>query len=84
MTFPTGLFPGYGTGKLAGCSLKELQEVKGIGRVKASQIVAFLEFNKRQGAARQDGLRIRCAEDVFNYVLPKPAALTGAFYGAAS
>ena len=65
----------YGAGKLAGCSLKELQEVKGIGRVKASQIVAFLEFNKRQGAARQDGLRIRCAEDVFNYVLPKTSCL---------
>lgn len=61
----------YGIGKLSGCSLKELQEIKGIGRAKACQIVALFEFNKRHNLAKQNGRPIKSSKDVFEYCLPK-------------
>ncbi len=36
----------YGIEKLSDSSLKELQEIKGIGPAKAMQILALFEFNK--------------------------------------
>ena len=61
----------YGIDKLSYCSLKELQEIKGIGKAKASQILALFEFNKRHNLAKQNGKPIRSAKDVFNYISPK-------------
>ena len=53
------------------CSLKELQQIKGIGRVKASQIIAIFELNKRFSGSRNDGKIIKSARDVFKYCYPK-------------
>lgn len=61
----------YGVDKLSSCSLKELQEIKGIGKVKASQIVALFEFNKRHNLPKPYGKPIKTAKDVFDYCSPK-------------
>ena len=61
----------YGIDKLSSCSLKELQEIRGIGKAKASQIIALFEFNKRHNLAKQNGKPIRSAKDVFDYCSPK-------------
>ena len=57
----------YGLDKLSECSLKELQEIKGIGFAKACQIQALFEFNKRHTTAKKTNGKITCAEDVFNH-----------------
>ena len=57
----------YGLDKLSECSLKELQEIKGVGPAKASQILALFEFNRRHVTAKKSNGKITCAEDVFNY-----------------
>lgn len=57
----------YGLDKLSGCSLKELQEISGIGLAKACQISALFEFSKRHDAARNNVRIIKCANDVFDY-----------------
>jgi len=56
----------YGMDKLSECSLKELQEIKGIGQVKAMQILALFEFNKRHNMAKKPVKKITCAQDVFD------------------
>ncbi|MDO8538289.1 MAG: DNA repair protein RadC [archaeon] len=61
----------YGIDKLCTCSLKELQEIKGIGNAKACQIVALFEFNKRHNLAKQNGKPIKTAKDVFDYCSSK-------------
>jgi DNA repair protein RadC len=61
----------YGVNKLSSCSLKELQEIKGIGKAKASQIIALFEFNKRHSLSKQNGKPIKSAKDVFDYAHPK-------------
>ena len=61
----------YGVSKLSSCSLKELQEIKGIGKAKASQIVALFEFNKRHSLSKQNGKPIKSAKNVFDYCSPK-------------
>jgi len=53
------------------CSLKELQEIKGIGFAKACQILALFEFNKRYNLAKQTSRHIKSAEDVFNHFYEK-------------
>jgi len=57
----------YGLGKLNELSLKELQEIKGIGPAKSMQIKALFEFNKRYSLAKRDGEPIQSARDVFEY-----------------
>ena len=61
----------YGVDKLSGCSLKELQEIKGIGKAKACQIVALFELNKRPNFSKQNGKPIKSARDIFEYCSPK-------------
>ena len=61
----------YGISKLSSCSLKELQEIKGIGKAKASQIIALFEFNKRHSLSKQNGKPIKSAKDVYDYCYPK-------------
>ena len=61
----------YSISKLSSCSLKELQEIKGIGKAKASQIIALFEFNKRHNLSKQNGKPIKSAKDVFDYAHPK-------------
>jgi len=51
-------------------SLEEIQQVKGVGRVKAIEIKAALELGKRLGAHRARGrLRIRKAEDAAHLLM---------------
>ena len=61
----------YNLNKLFGCSLKELQEIKGIGPSKAMQILAMAELGKRYNQLKQaenkDQRKISCAKDVFDY-----------------
>jgi len=58
----------YGIGKLPDLSLKELQKVKGIGPVKASQILSMFEFSKRCSTAKRNIVEIRNAKDVYDYI----------------
>src|SRR3989338_4917743 len=61
----------YGLDKLFECSLKEIQEIKGIGPSKAMQILAMAELGKRYNQLKQtedkDQRKISCAKDVFDY-----------------
>lgn len=57
----------YWLGKLNELSLKELQEIKGIGPAKSMQIKALFEFNKRHSLAKRDGEPVKSARDVFEY-----------------
>ncbi|MGV8152039.1 MAG: RadC family protein [Candidatus Nanoarchaeia archaeon] len=57
----------YSLANLFDCSLKELQEIKGIGPSKAMQILAIAEITKRINQAKNPLKRISCAQDVFNY-----------------
>ena len=61
----------YGVSKLSSCSLKELQEIKGIGKAKASQIIALFEFNKRFTISKNNGISIKSAKQVYEYIYPK-------------
>jgi len=56
----------YGLDKLLECSLKELQEIKGIGPSKAMQILTMVEIQKRISQAQKPIKKISCAEDVFH------------------
>ena len=60
----------YGLDKLSDLSLKELQEIKGIGPAKAMQIKALFEFNKRHAISKREGKPIKCAKDVYEYAQP--------------
>ena len=55
----------YGLDKLFDCSLKELQEIKGIGPSKAMQILTIAELQKRINQSKTPITKISCAEDVF-------------------
>ncbi len=55
---------------LAEVSLKELQNIRGIGKAKACQIIALFEFEKRYKSSKAKQ-NIKCARDVFNYLKPK-------------
>ncbi|MBU0959333.1 MAG: DNA repair protein RadC [Nanoarchaeota archaeon] len=57
----------YGLDKLSECSVKELRDIKGIGKAKACQIFASFELNKRINQSKTPIKKISCAEDVFNH-----------------
>ena len=61
----------YGLDKLFECSLKELQEIKGIGPSKAMQILTIAELQKRINQSKKPVKKISCAEDVFNLMHEK-------------
>lgn len=56
----------YGLDKLSECSVKELRQIKGIGKAKACQIFASFELNKRINQSKKPVKRINGADDVFN------------------
>ena len=56
----------YELKKLFDCSLKELQEIKGIGPSKAMQILAMAELGKRYSQAKNPIKKISSAKDVFD------------------
>jgi DNA repair protein RadC len=57
----------HGLDKMFDCSLKELQEIKGIGPSKAMQILAMSELGKRHSKSKNPITKISKAEDVYNY-----------------
>lgn len=57
----------HGMAKLADISLKELQEIEGIGPTKAMQIKALFEFNKRFNLNVITRVPVQSAKDVFEY-----------------
>jgi len=57
----------HGINKLFDCSLKELQEIKGIGPAKSMQLLTISEISKRRISSLTPSKKITCAEDVFNY-----------------
>ncbi len=54
--------------KLSNITIRELQEVKGIGKAKAMQIVAVFELNKRLHYSRNQNKKIQAASDIFEYM----------------
>ena len=54
--------------KLADITQSELQNIKGIGKVKAMQIIAIFELNKRLHYARNFNKKITAARDIFEYM----------------
>src|SRR3989338_831425 len=50
----------YGLSKLFDCSLRELEEIKGIGQSKAMQILAIAEIQKRINQAKHPVKKITC------------------------
>jgi len=61
----------YGLDMLSECSLKELQEINGIGFAKACQIHAVFELNKRHNLSKQPQKFISSAKIVFDLMNEK-------------
>ncbi|NMW22159.1 MAG: DNA repair protein RadC [Chlorobiaceae bacterium] len=54
--------------KLADITPKELQTIRGIGKVKAMQIIAVFELNRRLHYSRNLNKKIKAARDIFEYM----------------
>jgi DNA repair protein RadC len=54
--------------KLAETALGDLQKIRGIGKVKAMQIIAVFELNKRLHYARNFNKKITAARDIVEYM----------------
>jgi len=65
MEMANRLISKFGLVNLFDCSLKELQEIKGIGPSKAMQLLAMSELGKRYNQEKNSVKKITCAEDVF-------------------
>ncbi len=61
----------FSLGKLSDCSLTELQQIKGIGITKSSQILAIFELSRRLSLAKTNITKITCAKDVYDLMQPK-------------
>lgn len=58
----------FGLEKLADTTTRELQKIRGIGKVKAMQIIAVFELNKRLQYTRNTKKKFKASEDIFNYM----------------
>ena len=65
MEMSNRLISKFGLVNLFDCSLKELQEIKGIGPNKAMQLLTIAELGKRYDQEKNSVKKITCAEDVF-------------------
>ncbi len=61
----------YKLENLFDCSLKELQEIKGIGPSKAIELLTISELGKRYSKRKNPVTKITNAKDVFNYFKDK-------------
>ena len=61
----------YGIEKLSSCSLNELQQIKGIGKAKACEILAAFELAKRARINYSERKFIRSPLDVFRHFQAK-------------
>jgi len=57
----------FGLVNLFDCSLKEIQEIKGIGQNKAMQILAIAKLGERYSQEKHSTSKINCAKDVFKF-----------------
>ncbi len=68
---------------LAKASIEEIQQVKGVGRVKAIEIKAALELGKRVAENKSnERIRIGCANDVANLLMTRFRHLETEFFRA--
>jgi DNA repair protein RadC len=67
ITVSQNLLSKYNIDKLSNCSLKELQQIKGIGVAKACQIISAFELSKRGNNSKVKLKQIKSAKDVFDY-----------------
>jgi DNA repair protein RadC len=58
----------FGLEKLADTTTREVQKIRGIGKVKAMQIIAVFELNKRLQYTRNTKKKFKASEDIFNYM----------------
>jgi len=65
----------YGISHLSSCSLVELQALKGIGKAKASEVVALFELARRCSRAPVLSKPLNSPQDVFDYLSPKMSHL---------
>lgn len=70
MEMSNRLISKFGLVNLFDCSLKELQQIKGIGPNKAMQLLAMSELGKRYNQEKNLVKKITCAEDVFKLFHP--------------
>ena len=61
----------YGLNRLSKLTVTELKKIEGIGTTKACQIIALIEFNKRYSIRKNNGKKISCSRDVYEYFYPK-------------
>ena len=54
--------------KLSSTTIKELQEIKGIGKAKAMQIISVFELNRRIHYSSNQNKKIQAASDIFAYM----------------
>jgi len=54
--------------KLADTAQADLQKIRGIGKVKAMQIIAVFELNRRLHYSRNLNKKIKAARDIFEYM----------------
>lgn len=55
----------FGIKNLFNLSIEELEEIKGIGKIKATQILAISEISKRVSYSKNSRLKISRAKDIF-------------------
>ena len=65
----------FGIDKLSDLSLKELQEIKGVGEAKAMQIKAIFEINKRVSSGVICERVVNCSEDIAKYYMERMKGL---------
>ncbi len=71
MEISNRLIAKYGLVQLSSCSLSELQMIKGIGEVKAAQVLASFELGRRHAIGNCVDRCFSSSKEVFAYFLPK-------------
>ncbi len=61
--------------RLSNCTLKELQEIKGIGQTKAVTLQVAFELGRRQLAEKVKQEKLDSPQKVYNYMFPKNVCL---------
>lgn len=61
-----------GLGSLINLSVEEIQEIKGVGLAKSTQLRALIELSKRLFVSRKNNkIKIKSPQDVFNLMMPR-------------
>ncbi|NTV99153.1 MAG: DNA repair protein RadC [Chlorobiaceae bacterium] len=58
----------FGLDRMPDMTIAELQQIRGIGKTKAMQIVSVFELNRRVNHTRNNKRKIHAARDVFEYM----------------